>query len=71
MMCSEVRGVRIDRSVPVSFCELQPGAPAGFDVFMRSLPVLMREHPAGMIVGDNEWAAPSSIPVASRCAKPC
>ena len=53
----EVRGVHIDRSVPViTFVNRNLERLRGFDVFMRSLPTLMREHPRlrVMIVGDNE-----------------
>ena len=53
----EVRGVRIDRSVPVlTFVNRNLERLRGFDVFMRSLPSLMSDHPRlrVMIVGDNE-----------------
>ena len=53
----EVRGVRIDRSVPVlTFVNRSLERLRGFDTFMRSLPILMREHPSlrVMIVGDND-----------------
>ena len=53
----EVRGQRIDRSIPVlTFVNRNLERLRGFDVFMRSLPSLMKEHPRlrVMIVGDNE-----------------
>ena len=53
----EVRGERIDRSTPVlTFVNRNLERLRGFDVFMRSLPSLMREHPQlrVMIVGDDE-----------------
>ena len=53
----EVRGVRIDRSVPVlTFVNRNLERLRGFDMFMRSLPSLMSDHPRlrVMIVGDNE-----------------
>lgn len=53
----EVRGVRIDRSIPVlTFVNRNLERLRGFDMFMRSLPSLMRDHPRlrVMIVGDNE-----------------
>ena len=52
-----VRGVRIDRSLPVlTFVNRNLERLRGFDVFMRSLPQLQREHPQlrVLIVGDNE-----------------
>ena len=53
----EVRGVRIDRSIPVlTFVNRSLERLRGFDVFMRSLPALMRDFPnlRVMIVGDND-----------------
>ena len=53
----EVRGVRIARSIPVlTFVNRSLERLRGFDVFMRSLPALMREYPnlRVMIVGDND-----------------
>lgn len=53
----EVRGVRIDRSLPVlTFVNRNLERLRGFDVFMRSLPALMQQHPRlrVLIVGDNE-----------------
>ena len=53
----EVRGVRIDRSVPtITFVNRNLERLRGFDVFMRSLPLIQRQHPSVrvLIVGDND-----------------
>ena len=52
----EVRGIRIDRSVPtVTFVNRNLEHLRGFDVFIRSLPEILRRHHDVriMIVGDN------------------
>ena len=53
----EVRGIRIDRSVPtITFVNRQLERLRGFDTFMRSLPAIQQAHPTVrvLIVGDNE-----------------
>lgn len=53
----EVRGIKIDTTIPVlTFVNRNLERLRGFDMFMRSLPSLMQEHPRlrVMIVGDNE-----------------
>ena len=53
----EVRGVRIDRSVPtITFVNRNLERLRGFDLFMRSLPLIQKQHPRVrvLIVGDNE-----------------
>jgi len=53
----EVRGIRIDRSVPtITFVNRQLERLRGFDVLMRALPAIQRAHPTVrvLIVGDNE-----------------
>ena len=53
----EVRGVRIDRTVPtITFVNRNLERLRGFDVFMRSLPLIQQRHPSVrvLIVGDNE-----------------
>ena len=53
----EVRGHRIDRSVPtLTLVNRQLERLRGFDTFMRALPALQRQHPTlrVLIVGDNE-----------------
>jgi len=53
----EVRGVRIDRSVPtVTFVNRNLERLRGFDTFLRALPQIQRSHPSVrvLIVGDNE-----------------
>jgi glycosyltransferase involved in cell wall biosynthesis len=53
----EVRGVRIDQSVPtITFVNRNLERLRGFDTFMRALPLIQRQHPTVriMIVGDNE-----------------
>ena len=53
----EVRGVRIDRSVPtITFVNRNLERLRGFDLFMRSLPSIQEQHSEVrvMIVGDNE-----------------
>ena len=53
----EVRGVRIDRSVPtITFVNRNLERLRGFDLFMRSLPQIQRQHSQVrvLIVGDNE-----------------
>ena len=45
-MSFEVRGVRIDRSVPtITFVNRNLERLRGFDMFMRSLPLIQRQHP--------------------------
>ena len=56
-MSFEVRGVRIDRSVPtITFVNRNLERLRGFDLFMRSLPIIQRQHTKVriLIVGDNE-----------------
>ena len=53
----EVRGIRIDRSVPnITFVNRNLERLRGFDLFMRSLPLIQQQHPKVrvLIVGDNE-----------------
>ena len=53
----EVRGVWIDRSVPtITFVNRNLERLRGFDLFMRSLPLIQQRHPKVrvLIVGDNE-----------------
>ncbi len=53
----EVRGIRIDRSVPtLTFVNRQLERLRGFDTLMRALPAIQRAHPTvrTLIVGDNE-----------------
>ena len=53
----EVRGVSIDRSVPtITFVNRNLERLRGFDLFMRSLPLIQQQHPTVrvLIVGDNE-----------------
>ena len=53
----EVRGVTIDRTVPtITFVNRNLERLRGFDMFMRSLPLIQRQHPnvRVLIVGDNE-----------------
>ena len=53
----EVRGVRIDRTVPtITFVNRNLERLRGFDLFMRSLPLIQRQHQSVrvLIVGDNE-----------------
>ena len=53
----EVRGIRIDRSVPnITFVNRNLERLRGFDLFMRSLPLIQQQHPnvRVLIVGDNE-----------------
>ena len=53
----EVRGNRIDRNVPtITFVNRNLERLRGFDTFMRSLPLIQREHSKVrvLIVGDNE-----------------
>ncbi len=53
----EVRGVRIDRTVPtITFVNRNLERLRGFDVLMRALPAIQRAHPTVrvLIVGDNE-----------------
>ena len=56
-MAFEVRGSRIDRTVPtLTLVNRQLEQLRGFDTFMRSLPQLQQRHPRlrVLIVGDNE-----------------
>jgi glycosyltransferase involved in cell wall biosynthesis len=53
----EVRGIRIDRSVPtITFVNRNLERLRGFDTLMRALPLIQRAHPTVrvLIVGDNE-----------------
>jgi glycosyltransferase involved in cell wall biosynthesis len=53
----EVRGVRIDRSVPtITFVNRNLERLRGFDTFMQALPLIQRQHPTVrvLIVGDSE-----------------
>ena len=53
----EVRGVRIDRTVPtITFVNRNLERLRGFDLFMRSLPLIQQQHSGVrvLIVGDNE-----------------
>ena len=53
----EVRGIRIDRSVPtITFVNRNLERLRGFDTFMRAIPRIQRNHPTAriLIVGDNE-----------------
>ena len=53
----EVRGIRIDRTVPtITFVNRNLERLRGFDMFMRSLPSIQRQHPSVrvLIVGDND-----------------
>ena len=53
----EVRGVAINRSVPtITFVNRNLERLRGFDLFMRSLPLIQQQHPKVrvLIVGDNE-----------------
>ena len=53
----EVRGVRIDRSVPtITFVNRNLERLRGFDLFMRALTRIQQQHPSVrvLIVGDNE-----------------
>ena len=53
----EVRGIRIDRSVPtITFVNRTLERLRGFDTFMRALPAIQRQNPTVrvLIVGDNE-----------------
>ena len=53
----EVNGVRINRNVPtITFVNRNLERLRGFDVFMRSLPFIQKQHPKVrvLIVGDNE-----------------
>lgn len=66
----EVRGIRIDRSVPtITFVNRNLERLRGFDTFMRALPIIQRKCPAVrvLIVGDNEagygGADPSGLPL--------
>ena len=56
-MSFELRGVRIDRTVPtITFVNRNLERLRGFDMFMRSLPLIQRHHSSVrvLIVGDNE-----------------
>ena len=56
-MSFEVRGVRIDRTVPtITFVNRNLERLRGFDLFMRSLPLIQQQHPRVrvLIVGDND-----------------
>ena len=60
----EVRGVRIDRSVPtITFVNRNLERLRGFDLFMRSLPRIQQQHPTVriLIVGDNESGYGGSV----------
>ena len=60
----EVRGVRIDRSVPtVTFVNRNLERLRGFDLFMRALPRIQQQHPTVriLIVGDNESGYGGSV----------
>ena len=66
----EVRGVRIDRSVPtITFVNRNLERLRGFDTFMRALPIIQRQFPTVrvVIVGDNEGGYgggdPSGLPL--------
>ena len=53
----EVRGVQIDRTVPtITFVNRNLERLRGFDLFMRSLPIIQQQHASVrvLIVGDNE-----------------
>ena len=53
----EVRNITIDRTVPtITFVNRNLERLRGFDVFMRALPLIQRQHPQVrvLIVGDNE-----------------
>lgn len=53
----EVRGIRIDRSVPtITFVNRNLERLRGFDLLMRAIPEIQRRHPSVrvLIVGDNE-----------------
>ena len=53
----EVRGIRIDRTVPtITFVNRNLERLRGFDLFMRSLPLIHQQHSKVrvLIVGDNE-----------------
>lgn len=53
----EVRGIRIDRSVPtLTFVNRNLERLRGFDMLMRALPAIQQAHPSvrTLIVGDNE-----------------
>ena len=53
----EVRGIRIDRSVPtITFVNRNLERLRGFDLFMRSLPLIQKQHSRVrvLIVGDND-----------------
>ena len=69
----EVRGVVIDRSVPtITFVNRNLERLRGFDMFMRSLPSIQKQHPEVrvLIVGDNEpgygGGAQHSLPLRQR-----
>ena len=69
----EVRGVVIDRSVPtITFVNRNLERLRGFDMFMRSLPSIQKQHPEVrvLIVGDNEpgygGGAHHSLPLRQR-----
>ena len=52
-----MNGVRIDRTVPtITFVNRNLERLRGFDMFMRSLPLIQKQHPKVrvLIVGDNE-----------------
>ena len=60
----EVRGVRIDRSVPtITFVNRNLERLRGFDLFMRALPRIQQQHPTVriLIVGDNESGYGGSV----------
>ena len=61
----EVRGVRIDRSIPtITFVNRNLERLRGFDTFMRSLPAILQAHPTVrvLIVGDNEPGYAGGLP---------
>ena len=60
----EVRGIRIDRSVPtITFVNRNLERLRGFDLFMRSLPQIQQQHPTVriLIVGDNNSGYGGSV----------
>ena len=72
----EVRGVRIDRTVPtITFVNRNLERLRGFDLFMRSLPLIQQEHPTVrvLIVGDNDsgygGSDGDSLPLRQRMLK--
>ena len=70
----EVRGIRIDRTVPtITFVNRNLERLRGFDLFMRSLPLIHQQHSKVrvLIVGDNELVMAVGMVMAPPFASAC